>query len=183
METHEFTVVATGLDPAAPDFEGRFLEAGCDDATVSFQKGRILVDFSRAAVSLEAAVASAVADVCAAGARVERIEPDPLVSLADMAGRARLSRSALTHYFRGHRVTGPGGEGFPAPRARVTTDSPLWDWADASAWLYRQRRLSRRAAVDARVVSEANALIGRGETEDFGRRLGERVRAAVEDLD
>lgn len=56
METHEFTVVATGLDPAAPDFEARFLEAGCDDATVSFQKGRILVDFSRVAVSLEAAV-------------------------------------------------------------------------------------------------------------------------------
>ncbi|MCA6344820.1 MAG: hypothetical protein IM622_03570 [Phenylobacterium sp.] len=81
METHEFTVVATGLDPAAPDFEARFLEAGCDDATVSFQKGRILVDFSRVAVSLEAAVTSGVADVCAAGASVEPIEPDPLVSL------------------------------------------------------------------------------------------------------
>lgn len=183
METHEFTVVATGLDPAAPDFEDRFLRAGCEDATVSFQKGRILVDFTREAASLEAAVARAVADVRAAGAQVERIEPDPLVSLADMAGRARLSRSALTHYFRGQRAGGPGSEGFPAPRARVTTDSPLWDWADASAWLYRRRRISRRVAVDARVVSEANALIGQGAAGDFERTLGERVRAAVAGLD
>ena len=183
METHEFTVVATGLDPTAADFETRFLEAGCDDATVAFQKGRILVDFSRVAVSLEAAVTSAVANVCAAGARIERIEPDPLVSLSDIAGRARLSRSALTHYFRGHRVSGRGGEGFPAPRARVTTDSPLWDWADASAWLYRRKRVSRQVAVNARVVSEANALIGGGEPGEFGRTLTERVRAAVEGLD
>lgn len=178
METHEFTVVATGLDPTAADFEGRFLEAGCDDATVAFQKGRILVDFARRARSLEAALASAVDNVRAAGAQVVRIEPDPLVSLADMAGRARLSRSALTNYFRGHRA-----EGFPPPRARVMSESPLWDWADASAWLYRRKRVSRQVAVNARVVSEANALIGGGEPGEFGRTLTERVRAAVEGLD
>ena len=177
METHEFTIVADGLDPTAEDFETRFLEAGCDDAAVAFQKGRILVDFARRAPSLEAALASAVDNVRAAGVQVVRIEPDPLVSLADMAGRAQLSRSALTNYFRGHRA-----EGFPPPRARVMSDSPLWDWADASAWLYRRRRISRAVAVDALVVSEANALIDR-DASDFGRALDERVRAAVRGLD
>ncbi|MCA6344819.1 MAG: hypothetical protein IM622_03565 [Phenylobacterium sp.] len=99
-----------------------------------------------------------------------------------MAGRAQLIRSDQTHYFRGHKVSGWGPEGFPPPRARVMSDSPLWDWADASTWLYRRARVSRAVAVDALVVSEANALIDRDEA-DFGLALDERVCAAVRALD
>ncbi len=169
METFEFTIIATGLDPQAEDFEGRFFEAGCDDAIVSFQKGHILVDFAREAPSMEEAISSAVENVKAAGATVERVEPDPLVSLSDMAGRANLSRSAMTNYFKGDR-----GEGFPAPRARVTTESPLWDWADASAWLYRHNRVSRDVAVNAMVVSQANYVISCCE-KNFRKSLQKRV--------
>ncbi|WP_298128230.1 hypothetical protein [Brevundimonas sp.] len=165
----EFTIIATGLDPQAEDFEGRFFEAGCDDAIVSFQKGHILVDFAREASSIEDAIASAVENVRAAGATVERVEPDPLVSLSDMAGRANLSRQAMTNYFKGDR-----GEGFPAPRARVTTDSPLWDWADASAWLYRHGRVTREVAINAMVVSQANDVIDCCEA-DFRGSLHQRV--------
>ncbi len=63
MKMHEFCIIASGLDPEAEDFETRFLKAGCDDATVSFQKGHIIVDFSCEAESLDDAIASAVGDV------------------------------------------------------------------------------------------------------------------------
>lgn len=165
----EFTIIATGLDPQAEDFEGRFFDAGCDDAIVSFQKGHILVDFAREAVSIEEAIASAVENVKEAGATVERVEPDPLVSLSDMASRANLTRQAMTNYFKGAR-----GEGFPAPRARVTTDSPLWDWADASVWLYRHKRVSREVAINAMVVSQANEIIDCCE-KNFRKSLHKRV--------
>lgn len=113
MKTYEFTIVAAGLDLQAEDFEARFYDARCDNALISFQKGHILVDFAREAESLEEAIASAVENVRQAGASVERVEPDPLVSLADMAARSNMSRSAMTNYFKGHR-----GEGFPAPQGQ-----------------------------------------------------------------
>jgi hypothetical protein len=47
MKTHEFTIVATGLDPEMEGYEDRFYEAGCDDATLSFQKGVIIAEFRR----------------------------------------------------------------------------------------------------------------------------------------
>lgn len=75
MKTHEFIIIASGLDPAQEDFLDRFYDAGCDDATVAFQKGHIIVDFARGAGSLDDAIASAVAAVKKAGAKVERVEP------------------------------------------------------------------------------------------------------------
>lgn len=95
MKTYEFSVIASGLDPQAEDFEARFYNAGCDDATISFQKGHIIVDFSREADSVAGAICSAVECVEKAGAHVDRIEPDPLVSLADIAARAGLSLSLI----------------------------------------------------------------------------------------
>jgi hypothetical protein len=85
MKTHEFTIVASGLNPEALDFEDRYFEAGCDDATISFQKGVIVLEFAREAPNFVKALASALSDVQRAGARVERIEPDHLVSMADIA--------------------------------------------------------------------------------------------------
>ncbi|KRA62160.1 hypothetical protein ASD89_24055 [Caulobacter sp. Root656] len=170
MKTFEFTIIATGLDPEADDYETRFYDAGCDDALVSFQKGHTLVDFAREADCLEDAIVSAVEHVRQAGAKVERVEPDPLVSLADMAERSNMSRSAMTNYFKGHRA-----QGFPGPKARVTTSSPLWDWADISAWLFRNNRLPREVAISAMVVSQANDVIDCCE-QDFKRSLHERVQ-------
>jgi len=173
MKTFEFTIISTGLDPHSEDFEGRFYDAGCEDAAVSYQKGHILVDFAREAASLEDAVVSAVENVQATGAIVERVEPDPLVSLSDMAARSNMSRAAMTNYFKGDR-----GKDFPAPKARVTTDSPLWDWAGVSLWLYRHDRVTREVAVSAAVVSVANELIDCGER-DFRANLGRRVQECV----
>lgn len=173
METYEFTVIATGLDPQDEGFEALFYDAGCDDALVSFQKGHILVDFSREASSLEEAIGSAVDNCRAAGAIVERVEPDPLVSLSDIATRSDMSRSAMTNYFKGHR-----SEGFPAPKARVTTASPLWDWSDVSIWLYHHDRVSKETAIGATVFSVANDLLECDDS-NFRSQLHEKVTERI----
>ncbi len=176
MEAFEFSIVASGLDPKAIDFFDRFHESGCDDATIAFQKGHIILDFARDAASLEEAIASAMADVKKAGATVVRVEPDPLVSLADMAARAGLTRAAMTHYSKGTRA-----KDFPAPVARVTSESPLWDWATVARWMYRHGKLDRDAAIGAAIVKQANAVIDEGGG-DVARRLKKRVREVEEEL-
>jgi hypothetical protein len=151
MEAFEFTVIAGGLDPHADGFEDRFFEAGCDDATVSLQKGAIILDFTRDAVSFDDAVNSAIKDVEKAGARVERIEPDHLVSLTDIAKRSNLSKAAISNYAAGDRC-----HGFPPPFSRVTTESPLWDWAVVALWLCENGKISGEAVRQARFVRDAN---------------------------
>ena len=59
MKTHEFTIIASGLDPQVDGYEDRFFEAGCDDATLSFQNGVIIAEFACEAVSFSKALASA----------------------------------------------------------------------------------------------------------------------------
>jgi hypothetical protein len=172
MKTHEFTIVASGLDPEADDFEDRFYEAGCDDATISYQKGVIVLEFARPAQTFAKALISAFADVQRTGARVERIEPDYLVSLSDIAARSGLSRAAISLYCKGER-----SEGFPPPVARVTSESPLWDWVAVSRWMVRHRKLSRDQLLQARMVKEAN-LVAQSSTlkrDQFVKRLEKRV--------
>jgi hypothetical protein len=154
MKTYEFSVIASGLDPNADDFGDRFYEAGCDDALVAFQKGHIIVDFAREAGSVEQAIASAIKNVRAAGATVDRVEPDPLVSLADIAARTNMTRAAMTQYSKGQR-----SKDFPAPIARVTSDSPLWDWATVARWFFQHNKLSREDALEAEAVRVANVAI------------------------
>ena len=74
MKVHEFSIIASGLDPEAEDFLDRLYDAGCDDATIAFQKGHIIADFGREAESLEDAIASAISDVKKAGATVDNVE-------------------------------------------------------------------------------------------------------------
>ena len=154
MKKFEFSIIASGLDPEADDFEQRFYDAGCDDATISFQKGRIIVDFARDAASISAAISSAVANVKAAGATIDRVEPDPLVSLSDIATRTGLSRAAVTQYAKGQRR-----ENFPSPVARVTSDSPLWEWSEITRWLFKHEKIAKDVAIDAEAVRIANAEI------------------------
>jgi predicted DNA-binding transcriptional regulator AlpA len=177
MKTFEFSIVASGLDPEAENFADRFFNAGCDDATISFQKGHIILDFARDAESLEKAIASAASGVSRAGAKVDRVEPDPLVSLSDIASRTGLSRAAMTHYAKGAR-----GQNFPPPVARVTSESPLWDWAAVAKWMYENNKLGLAEAVAAETVKRANEAICRGqvEIEDQLKKHAEEYAAELE---
>ncbi len=154
MRTFNFTLIASGLDPADPNFEERVFEAGCGDATVSFQRSVLIFEFEREARTFARALVSGLIDVQKAGAKVTHIEPDHLVSLSEIAERSHLSRAAISLYASGQR-----GRDFPAPIARLTTESPLWDWVDVSKWMFHKGTLSRVAVVEAQIVRNANAII------------------------
>lgn len=151
MKSFQFTIIASGLDHEDGDFEDRLFEAGCDDATIGFSRGAIIIEFDRDARNFSNAVKSAIADVEKAGAQVDRVEPDFLVSLSDIAERSNLTRAAISNYSKGDR-----GKDFPAPVARVSTGSPLWNWVDVAQWLQRRDLISSDAVDIARTVKRIN---------------------------
>jgi len=174
MKTFDFTVVASGVDPRADDFEDRFFAAGCDDATISFQKGAIVLEFTRAATSFAGAVRSALLNVLQAGAKPVHVEPDYLVSLSDIAERAGLSKAAVSLYAKGAR-----GKDFPAPVARVTTESPLWDWVEVADWMHRHEKLPLAALVEAKVVRAANFAVQSAADADKQTITQEKLRKEI----
>jgi hypothetical protein len=172
METFEFTIVASGVDHEDDSFEDRFFEAGCDDATIAVARGAIILQFAREGVDLSSAIESAIEAVTAAGAKVERVEPDYLVSLSEIAERANLTRAAVSLYSKGQR-----GEDFPLPVARVSTQNPLWDWTDVAFWLFERGQVTADVALDALTIREKNALLEVGhEAEHEEEREKERER-------
>jgi hypothetical protein len=60
---------------------------------------------------------------------VLRVEPDELVSAADIAEHTGRSRQSISSLIGGDR--GPGG--WPRPIAG-NVRSPLWRWSDVAAW-------------------------------------------------
>lgn len=154
MSSHDFAFIVSGVDPHADDFEERFFEAGCDDATLVLKNGLVAVCFAREAENFSHAIVSAYGDIAKTGAIIERFEPDFLVSQAEIASRANLSRAAISLYVSGER-----GVGFPAPHARVTSNSPLWDWVEVSSWLHKHKMLSGEEVVKARLSRAVNYLV------------------------
>ncbi len=65
------------------------------------------------------------------GLTVVRVEPDELVSAAEIANRVGLNRETIRLYAMGRR--GPGT--FPPPVARLRSRSPLYRWTDVAPWL------------------------------------------------
>ena len=164
MTAHEFTFIVGGIDPHADDFEDRFFEAGCDDATLALMHGAIAVCFEREAENYKQAVLSAYENIIAAGAKLERFEPDFLVTASEIAVRANISKAAVSLYERGER-----GEGFPAPRARVTTSSPLWDWVSVSHWLYQNGKVSHSEVRHAVISRAINFSAQMGESYEYAK--------------
>lgn len=133
------------------------------------RKGLTVFAFSSDEPSYAKSVASGVALVHALGGRVERIEPDHLVSQADIAERASISKASISLYNR----AGSDSD-FPLPVARVTSSTALWDWCEVADWLRRRRRLSRDEVVQAHVIRAANdslPLLREGEVERFACRV------------
>ncbi|TNE42086.1 MAG: hypothetical protein EP348_00335 [Alphaproteobacteria bacterium] len=163
VKLYEFAIIASGQDIEDEAFTDAVFEVGCDDATLSFQKGVIVVEFARESTSFAQAIWSACAQLQKTGLKIERIEPDYLVSLSEIADRSNLSRQAISLYIRGERQ-----QGFPNPTAKVTSKHPLWDWPQVADWLFRHSGLDKDSVVQARVVKEANLLIGTLDAADNG---------------
>ncbi|WP_368904653.1 hypothetical protein [Taklimakanibacter lacteus] len=154
MKTHALTIIASGLDPDDWSYADRFYEAGCSDATISLQKGLFVLEFDREAETFRKALVSAIHDVKKAGATIERVEPDHLVSSSEIAERSGLTRSAVSLFASGKR-----GTNFPAPIARVTSESPLWDWAMVAGWMFEHGKIAEDAAIEAASIRTANIAI------------------------
>lgn len=167
MSFFEFTIIASGVDIDSP-YEDALFEAGCDDATLSVQKGVLIAEFNREAVSFSSAVSSACGAIMRSGLKVERIEPDHLVSLVEIAERAALSRQAIHLYAKGDR-----GSKFPHPVAKVTSKHPLWDWCEVADWLFKKNFVDQREVVHARIVKEANIIFAARNIDhaEFAQRL------------
>jgi hypothetical protein len=76
MKTYEFDVVLNDVSEVTDEQADGLFAAGCDDATPAACDGVAWIHFDREAASLEEAIATAVAQVQAAGFRVSKVELD-----------------------------------------------------------------------------------------------------------
>lgn len=166
MTTYSFTFVVGNVDPFGDDFEDRFFEAGCDDATLVLMHGAVAVCFDREHETFKEAVLSAYQNVSDTGSELLRFEPDYLVNASEIAARAGLSRAAVSLYENGER-----GEGFPKPFARITTKSPLWDWVEVSRWLCLRGKIDESEFRTAQISRAVNHSVQKCKGVVFARKM------------
>jgi predicted DNA-binding transcriptional regulator AlpA len=149
MPEHNFTLLITG------DVEGHFdelYEAGCDDATFGSVDGVQYADFARQAGTLSEAIASAIGDIESVdGLRVVRVEPEDLVTAAEIAKRLGRSRESIRLL-----ATGERGAGFPTPVSHIRSRNRLWRWAEVATWAGKATPEELAAA---RVIAAANGAL------------------------
>jgi hypothetical protein len=107
----------------------RLFDAGVDDGYPESGPSGHSIGFDRESTSLEDAVLSAINEVEDAGFEVLRVEPDELVSAADIAERTSRSRQSISSLINGDRGSG----NWPRPVAG-NVRSPLWRWTDVAGW-------------------------------------------------
>lgn len=76
MHEHEFTIVLVVPEQSEEDANALY-EAGCADGSISTSAGVTRIDFHRQAVSLEAAIRSAIGNVQSAGFQVAHVLIEP----------------------------------------------------------------------------------------------------------
>lgn len=125
------------------------------DSTTSDRGNRTFVGIDREAADFASAVVSAIEDVERAlpSIRVIALEPDDLVSQADIAQRRGRSRESISQLVKGER--GPGN--FPRPRHFVA-DRALWLWPEVERWFNEYEGREQQAHHDA-FISAVNALL------------------------
>jgi hypothetical protein len=69
-----FTLDVAGVDPEDGSYEDALYEAGCGDALVMMNDGRLQLDFDRRALSFGMAVEKAIGEIAKAGGVVVDIK-------------------------------------------------------------------------------------------------------------
>jgi hypothetical protein len=153
MATYTFRlVVREAIDDDGAD---RLFDAGIDDGYPESGPDGHSIGFDREAASFADAILSAIADVEAARFEVLRVEPDELVSAADVAERTERSRQSISSLVNGTR--GPGG--WPNPVAG-NVRSPLWRWSDVAAWFEAFDGSQSVDREQAALLAASNELLG-----------------------
>lgn len=129
-------------------------EAGCADASVESGPLGTLLDFCRKAPTLAEALVSAIRDIeTVPGLRAVGVRCDNIVSLANIARRAGVTREAARLWSSGQR--GPGG--FPSPVVVTSGGEKGWDWQEVACWLQQVHR--HAGALYNVEVSEADRVL------------------------
>lgn len=176
--THSFTLFIEGLDVSSDAHVDALHEAGCDDATFGVRDGAAYATFDREAESFGAALCSARADILRAlpGARIVRVEPEDLVTMATIAKRCGRTRESIRLLANDDR--GPGG--FPPPVAYVDYRTRLWRWRDVASWLNEHQKAKLELDTEAAdLVASLNAAF---DLRDHAARLRPGDRALVDEI-
>ena len=158
MKSYNFVLVLTGVSEPDDTVEDALFEAGCDDAILAFRNGVAYLEFDRRAISLEAAILSAVRNVERAKhpVAVSHVEPDDLVNASEIARRLEYTREYVRLLVRGERGEG----GFPTPLAGVTGTAFLWSWATVLRWLLEHERLDDESQLaQAETIRDINSAL------------------------
>jgi hypothetical protein len=151
MSDYEFTLLIEG-DLTDASIVAALYDAGCDDATFGVVDGVSFGEFVREAPSLPDALWSAIGQVETTGLTAIRVEPEDIVSMADIADRLDRTRESVRLLITGQR--GPGG--FPAPMSHARVRGRLWRWSDVAAWL---GQLDKEDLEDAHFIAAVNAAL------------------------
>ena len=172
MKVHNFRLTLSGFSEITDDVENSLFEAGCDDGQLGMIDRVGFIEFDRQAPSFLQAVCSAIENVEGAGYRVVRVEPEDLVTAAEIARRWHRTRASVSSLISGER--GPGT--FPRPISYVDTKSPLWRWSEVTRWLSDFEGAETDAAEQAEDLAFVNDLLSL--RPKFGReaRLRDVVR-------
>jgi hypothetical protein len=142
MPAHEF-MLKLNREVTDEEIEALF-EAGCADAGVETGPLGTVLDFTRAAPTLAEALVSAVRDIeKVPGLRAIGVLCDNMVTLAQIAERAGVSREAVRLWANGQRRHG----GFPPPVVMTPAGEKLWDWPRVADWLFDNNPNARPVGV------------------------------------
>ena len=131
-------------------------EAGCDDATLFQRDGYLFMEFDRAALSLAAAIQSALDDIAKVNLTAKAVEPSDLVNLSEMAERVGKSREYLRSLLAGERKNSAP----PTPIAGSNAKNRLWRWSEVSVWLEANTKLiDREQVITAWQIREVNEAL------------------------
>lgn len=128
MAEHNFTLIIHGTADSHLD---ELYDAGCSDATFGAVDGVAYAEFDREAPTLADAISSAIRAVESVGElRVTHVEPEELVTAAEIANRLGRSRESIRLLAAGERGSGS----FPPPVSHLRAHSRLWRWTDVISW-------------------------------------------------
>jgi hypothetical protein len=172
MTQYEFSLIIQG-DLDSDESVGELYDGGCDDATFGGINGVGIGDFTREATSLFEAVASAIAQVESVGnLRVRRVEPEPLVTIPEIAERLGRTPESVRLLANGER----GGGTFPPPISHMRTRQRLWRWADVAQWA---GQASSQDVENARVLAAFNVGLELRELSALDEKMVHQVGQAL----
>jgi hypothetical protein len=175
MSVYEFTL---RISRQVTEDEADALYDVFNDGSVVSGVSRAEIEFAREARNWAEAIGSAIRDVeSVPGLVVAGAGQEDLVSIADIAHRARRSREAVRLWAAGKR----GAGGFPYPAWQSPGGERFWSWSEVARWIRATLNLAVQAEAEevrwadevlkARLaVAEAHRILD--EDEDMRAQLG-----------